>query len=159
MFSADTFQIIPLVGKRITPTFNPDSWWVAFLTPVMIWYISQLSLSFLPLIELLVSQFFFKVICAYLVLCYPFYCLIWGCGPLLVSKVLGNIWYVNPIFHICQYLLHNLLGRFLLFLVHLLLHVLCRNLGHWNTHLFWFCGHHGQCHICHAFWSGLIRGC
>ena len=36
LFAEDTFILLSLVGKRFTPPANPDSFWLAFGTPVMI---------------------------------------------------------------------------------------------------------------------------
>ena len=60
-------------------------------------------------------------------------------------------------FHVRRRPFHVLLGRVLLYLVHLILHVLCYDLCHWNVHLFRRHGLHGQKHKHYAFWSGLMK--
>ena len=60
-------------------------------------------------------------------------------------------------FHVRHYLLHILLGRVLLFLVHLLIHFLCRDFFHWKFCLFRRHCLHGQQHKYYAFWSGLMK--
>ena len=42
-------------------------------------------------------------------------------------------------FHMHRYLLHNILVHALLYLIHLLPHVLCRILGYLRVYLFFFC--------------------
>ena len=59
LFSADTCALLPLVGKRLTSPANTDSFQLAFWTPVMIWEINRLSLSFPELTDLVVHLFLF----------------------------------------------------------------------------------------------------
>ena len=45
-----------------------------------------------------------------------------------------------------------------LFFFRLLHHVLCRIIGHWNVHIFPFCGHYCQWNRYRTFWTSLMKG-
>ena len=137
LFSADTCSLIPLVGKLVTPPVIPYLFWIAFWTLGMIWENNWLSLSFSALTEMVAYLFIHQELCGYRFLSDIF--------PRLrvqtTLKIQSNGWHLRYQFHFNMHccLIHNLLGHVLIYLFHLFLHVLCRDLCHWKVHL--FCWH------------------